>query len=334
MSGTLRTGSGAVSRGVALFFGCFSLANSVGASLGSSAENIWWIDMGFLPGWLATLIGVLVAALLVAYAVLPVMGRVRRLTTCGGSLFLAGAALVNATAFWRAWDAGTIDPLMPVPFSAVLFVVFVLLALGIGRRVQTGDSGRSRLGALVVALVLVFMFPLAQVLFFGTTDYRRPAEAVVVLGAKAWPDGRLSTSLEDRVRTAVELYQQGSARVLVMSGATGAEGIDESVAMRDRAVQLGVPAEAILLDHDGVDTDSTVANTTQLFQQRNIQSVLVVSQFYHLPRIKMAYRAAGVNVSTVPAAPSQPIPGTPLFVLREVPGFWVYWARGLARGVV
>ncbi|MBN2404496.1 MAG: YdcF family protein [Coriobacteriia bacterium] len=334
MSGTLRTGLGAVSRGVALFFGCFSLANAVGALLGSSAENIWWIDMGFFPGWLTVPLGVVIAALLVAYAVLPVMRRVRRWMTCGGALLLAGGGLVNSLGFWRAWDAGTIDPLTPVPFSAVLFVVFVLLALGMSRRVRTADSGRSRLGALVVALVLALAFPLAQVLFFGTTDYRRPAEAVVVLGAKAWPDGRLSTSLEDRVQTAVELYQQGTVSILVMSGATGAEGIDESVAMRDRAVQLGVPAEAIVLDHDGVNTDSTVANTTQIFRQRNIESVLVVSQFYHLPRIKMAYRAAGVNVLTVPAASSLPIPGTPVFVLREVPGFWVYWARGLARGVV
>jgi uncharacterized SAM-binding protein YcdF (DUF218 family) len=118
-----------------------------------------------------------------------------------------------------------------------------------------------------------------------------------------------------------------------MSGGVGESGVDEAVAMKRRAVELGVPAEVILLDQDGVNTDATVANTTRLLQQHGLSRVLVVSQFYHLPRIKMAYRAAGWHVRTVPAEGGRPIAKTPLFVLREIPGFWVYWARAGWRDV-
>ncbi len=57
--------------------------------------------------------------------------------------------------------------------------------------------------------------------------------------------------------------------------------------------------------------------------------MLVVSHFYHLPRIKMCYQQQGREVYTVPAKASRPIARTPLFVLREVPAFWVYWLRAV-----
>jgi hypothetical protein len=49
--------------------------------------------------------------------------------------------------------------------------------------------------------------------------------------------------------------------------------------------------------------------------------------------VKLAYLAAGWNVRTVPAKEIEPIWKTPLFVIREIPGFWVYWARSFVRDV-
>jgi uncharacterized SAM-binding protein YcdF (DUF218 family) len=55
--------------------------------------------------------------------------------------------------------------------------------------------------------------------------------------------------------------------------------------------------------------------------------VLAVSQFWHLPRVKLAYLRAGWNVSTVPARASMPILQTPYLMVREIPAFWQYWAQ-------
>lgn len=334
--------TGTFLRGTALFFGLFSAANSVVMALGARrAEDLWWIDLsgvGGVWGWAA---GTVIAVLLVVWALWPVTGSARRLFTSAGCAFIAIVALGNVAGFYRAIGSGLVHALIPVPFSAVVAMLFALLAVVVfrGGAVPSGAKQkngrlRGRAGVAAWCLVWVLVFPLAQVAFFGTTDYRRPADAAVVLGALVYSNGTLSQSLSDRVNTAVELYEDGLVPKLIMSGGVGSSGVDEAQAMKARAVELGVPAEDVLVDSEGVNTDATVANTTRMLEELGASKALVVSQFYHLPRIKMAYRAAGWNVYTVPASAGRVIGKTPLFVAREIPGFWVYWARAVWRDVV
>jgi vancomycin permeability regulator SanA len=236
--------------------------------------------------------------------------------------------------FYSAWSAGTIAPATVVPFSAVVAVGFALVGVAVWMQHGTSRPGRAEdVAVAFTAAVLVFVFPLAQVYFFGTTDYRREADVAVVFGARVFASGQLTTSLEDRVRTAADLYADGLVDTLIMSGGVGESGHDEAEVMRDRAIELGVPSCAIVLDHQGLDTDRTVANTVAGFAEDGSTRVLAVSQFYHLPRIKMAYRAAGQQVYTVPAEESRPILKTPALVVREIPAFWLYWGRSWVRGV-
>jgi vancomycin permeability regulator SanA len=323
----------AIARGIALFFGLFSLANAAVALRTGRTEDLWWIDLSAAPGWVTGLLW-LTAALLVAYALRPCMRRWRRIATAAVAAMLAGMALVNVSDFYSAWSAGTIAPATVLPFSAVVSVGFALV--GVAVWMQQGTSRPGRVEDVAVALtaaVLVLVFPLAQVYFFGTTDYRREADVAVVLGARVFASGQLTTSLEDRVRTAAGLYADGLVDTLIMSGGVGESGHDEAEVMRDRAIELGVPSYAIVLDHEGLDTDRTVANTVAGFAEDSSTRVLAVSQFYHLPRIKMAYRAVGQQVYTVPAEESRPILKTPALVVREIPAFWLYWGRAWVRGV-
>ena len=323
----------AFARGVALFFGAFSLANAAVALRTGRTEDLWWVDLGALPGWVTGLLW-LSAALLVAYAVRPRMRSWRRIATVVVSVVLAVVALVNVAGFYSAWQAGRIVPAVPVPFSAIVAVGFAFVGAAVWLGGESVQPRRAEaLLALTVAVLLVVLFPLAQVRFFGTTDYRREADVAVVFGARVFASGQLTTSLEDRVRTAAGLYADGLADTLIMSGGVGESGHDEAEVMRDRATELGVPKRAIVLDHQGLDTDRTVANTVPLFEADGSTRVLVVSQFYHLPRIKMAYRAAGQQVYTVPAEASRPIVKTPVLVAREIPAFWLYWARAWSRDV-
>lgn len=333
----------AASRGVALFLGTFSAMNAIAVLAGAElGQDLWWIDLRLAPPLLASLLQIAAAFLLVAYAVRPLMPLPRRAATVAASTLLAGVALENAWGFYAAWRAGQIAPAVPVPLSVIVACMLAVVALAAwrsataapGAAAATRGSWKAEWSVVVAAAVMLALaFPLAQVLFFGRTDYRRPADVVVVLGARVHGNGALSASLEERVRTAVELYQDGLAGRVIMSGGVGASGIDEAAAMRDRAVELGVPASDISLDSSGVDTDATVRNTVVLFRSDGVERVLVVSQFYHLPRIKLAYRAAGIDVYTVPAESIYPIGKTPLFVAREAAGFWVYWLRGWARGL-
>ncbi|HEX2948825.1 MAG TPA: YdcF family protein [Armatimonadota bacterium] len=105
----------------------------------------------------------------------------------------------------------------------------------------------------------------------------------------------------------------------------------ETEAMRRFAMRLGVPDSAILLDRGGIDTHETVSNTSQMFRRLHAHRVLVVSHFFHLPRIKMAYQRAGWNVYTVPVTQPQLQYEVPFLVMREVAGLWTYYLRPLAN---
>lgn len=331
---TGEAGALAVARGFALFVGVYSLANALAHALTSKqTQDLWWIDLRFLPAPVALGLGVVCAGVLIAYALAPKIAGRRRVLTLAACLTLSAAALQNVAIFYRAWGAGTFAPGVVFPFSLVMAALFALLGWAVWTLRPKKLAVGEHIAMISSVVVLAVLFPLAQVAFFGSSDYRARADAAVVFGARVLGDGSLSPSLRDRVQTAVELYQTGLVKRLVMSGAVGESGIDETIAMRDAAERAGVPASAIVLDPKGVDTDATVRNTTAIFERRGMHRVLAVSQGYHLPRVKLAYLAAGWDVRTVPATEVVPIWGTPMFIAREVPAFWKYWARALVRAV-
>ncbi len=276
-----------------------------------------------------TLLTALAVALL-AYAFLPHMPAWRRWPTVGLCLFFAAVTVWNGADFYLTWRAGDIDPGMPVPLSFVFCALFVFIAWAALR----GPAQRRRRWAAAGVLfattaACVLLFPLAQIFFFGTTDYRRPADVVVVFGAQVHDDGRPSTSLRDRVDTAVRLHKDGLVKYVFVSGGVGESGYNEALVMRDMAVEAGVPTEAIAIDSNGVSTTATVTDTVPFFGGAGWKRVLAVSQFYHLPRIKLAYQRFGWDVLTVPAAPSSPVRETPYLVAREIPAFWVYYLEAV-----
>jgi vancomycin permeability regulator SanA len=168
-------------------------------------------------------------------------------------------------------------------------------------------------------------------LFFGTTDYRRPADAAVVFGARVYASGIPSELLQNRIDTAVELYREGLVPVLVMSGGGGADGFNEAVVMRQAAIAEGVPADAVLVDGTGVSTEATVADTQSLLAGGQLTlprgRLIVVSQAYHLPRVQLAFAGAGIDVLTVPAVDPRFIDEMPILIGREVLAFWAYDLR-------
>jgi len=183
------------------------------------------------------------------------------------------------------------------------------------------------MGVVFVALCCAFLFPLMQMVGFGKTDYRRPADAIVVFGCRAFADGTPSDALADRVRTGVALFHEGRADVLIFSGGPGDGAVHETEAMRDYAMSLGVPADRIVLDREGLNTDATVRNVSEMMRQRGMRRALAVSHFYHLPRVKLRFDAEGTTVFTVPAVERYTLSQLPYNMMREVAALWVYWGR-------
>lgn len=179
------------------------------------------------------------------------------------------------------------------------------------------------LGGAVLLAVFIGV-PLTLIVSAKRWDRRQRADVIVVFGARTYADGTPSLSLADRVRTACQLYHAGYAPVLYFSGGPGDGVVHETEAMRRLAIEMGVPAQAIYLDRDGLDTRATVRHATAFCQAHGYHTVLAVSQFYHLPRIRLAFHRAEIPVATVPALETRPLRKIRYFVAREVVVWWSY----------
>jgi uncharacterized SAM-binding protein YcdF (DUF218 family) len=321
----------ALARGVALFLGLFSVLNVVAEwFIHGFDANIWWIDLRPLPLWArqASMLGMAVVA---AWAVAPGwFARSRRLRRAMMFylLALAGICVINSAVYYRLLSEGDIRSSLPLPLSLVMALLLALVLAGVVRTSQTPPSGLdgATLWIGISFALCTALFPLAQMVCFGLTDYRRPADAIVVFGAGIGSDGTPSQALYDRVRTGCLLYKQGLAPVLIFSG--GREPTtDEPTVMKRLAVKMGVPDKAIMLDPDGLNTDATVANCRAILPAIGARRILAVSHFYHLPRVKMTFARADIETYTVPAEETRHLRALPYYMAREVAAMWAYYFR-------
>lgn len=126
-----------------------------------------------------------------------------------------------------------------------------------------------------------------------------PAERVaIIFGAGLRRDGGPTAVLRDRVETGASLYFSGRVEKLLMSGDNTSEYYNEPAAMRSHALSLGVPDEAIVLDYAGRRTYDSCYRAKAVF---GVESALLVTQRFHLPRALFLCNVLGVKAYGVEA---------------------------------
>jgi len=125
-----------------------------------------------------------------------------------------------------------------------------------------------------------------------------PHGVAIIFGAGLWRDGSPTPVLRDRVATGAELFFAGKVEKLLMSGDNSREDYNEPAAMKDYAINLGVPEEAIVLDYAGRRTYDTCYRARDIFE---IDSAILVTQGFHLPRALYTCNALGVAAIGVEA---------------------------------
>ena len=114
----------------------------------------------------------------------------------------------------------------------------------------------------------------------------------LVLGASVRRNGELSTMLRDRVESALLLYNKGKIKRFLVSGDNRTTNYNEPVAMKKYLLERGVPEEDIFMDFAGFDTYDSVYRASYIFE---VDSAIVVSQRFHLPRAVYIARSMGLN---------------------------------------
>lgn len=139
---------------------------------------------------------------------------------------------------------------------------------------------------ICVAIIAGLLLSRLILILYATSHTYRVAEAPekpvgIIFGAGLWRDGSPTPVLQDRVETGAQLYFAGKIQKLLMSGDNSYIDYNEPEAMRQFALKLGVPDEAIVLDYAGRRTYDTCYRASHIF---GVSEALLITQNFHLPR--------------------------------------------------
>lgn len=155
-------------------------------------------------------------------------------------------------------------------------------------------------------------------------DEARPADVIIVLGAAEYR-GRPSPVLRARLDHALELFEQKLApRILTTGGAGGDPLHTEGEVGRAYLIRHGVPSEAIIIEPEGESTAYSTAAAGEIMRRMGLKSCIVVSDAYHIFRVKKMLEFRGLDVY------GSPRPFEPRNTWREK---WLYVRQAIGYGL-
>ncbi|HEY8938342.1 MAG TPA: YdcF family protein, partial [Cyclobacteriaceae bacterium] len=129
----------------------------------------------------------------------------------------------------------------------------------------------------------------------GLNDDVHHADYVLILGNTVNPDGTLSARLKARVDKGLQLFNDSLADTIIVSGGLGVEGHYEARKMKQYLIDSGVEEKHIIVDDLGINTVASARNFVKITNGNDKNSVVVVSQFFHITRTKYILRKLGVE---------------------------------------
>jgi len=183
--------------------------------------------------------------------------------------------------------------------------------------------------AMLAALLLgpLAIAPFSAMCFYGgLTEPDARADVIIVPGAALRNGGNdLSDALRWRMDTAISLWKSRKANFILVSG--GGEGAwNEARAMARYAEEHGVPQSAILIEDRARTTRETGRLASGIMRRQGLKRALVVSQWFHVARTRIALEQAGVNTQGKACDHTQTLSNEPFFVLREAIALYAYGA--------
>ena len=174
-----------------------------------------------------------------------------------------------------------------------------------GGRRRRGVRRAIQAGLLLLAAVVVYLaVSLYQVWSTGRSDYSGPVDAIVVMGAAQY-DGRPSPQLAARLDHVAELWPQGRAGLVVVTGGKRpGDRFTEAEASATYLEEHGVPASAIVLEDQGTSSYESLRGVAALLDERGLGEVLIVTDPYHALRSRLIADEVGLDAHVSPTPTS------------------------------
>ena len=167
---------------------------------------------------------------------------------------------------------------------------------------DAGQEGTMKKTAavLIAALLIYIALTTAGIISFSSKDETRSADAAVVLGASVYENSP-SPVFSERINHAIDLYNDGYVKALIMTGGTGEGNVrSEADIAREYAEQHGIPAEAIYTEEESRVTYENLRNAKKLLDRQGWDTALVVSDPFHMKRSMLYAKDLGMEAYSSP----------------------------------
>ncbi len=154
---------------------------------------------------------------------------------------------------------------------------------------------RTTLTIFVMTFAIALAMGVLAIVWTGLHDEVATTDLAVVPGNTINPDGKPHPRLQGRLDGALNLYQARRCKYILVSGGIGPEGFDEAQVMKGYLVSRGVPADVIFVDNHGVNTFETARFTAKLIHEKGFGPPILVSQYFHIARFRLAMMKFGVQ---------------------------------------
>jgi uncharacterized SAM-binding protein YcdF (DUF218 family) len=182
---------------------------------------------------------------------------------------------------------------------------------------------------ILLAAVSIYTVALVTVLVVSQQDQRRAVDAIVVLGAAQY-NGRPSPVLRARLDHALRLYNEGYAPRIVVTGGVGrGDTTSEAIVGRHYLLARDVVPGDVVVQPQGRSTQASMTAVADWLEAEGLHSVLLVSDPFHMYRLRLEARRTNLEAYTSPTE-SSPISDNPVVELRylaaegfKIPVAWV-----------
>jgi vancomycin permeability regulator SanA len=129
----------------------------------------------------------------------------------------------------------------------------------------------------------------------GLRDHVVDADLAIVPGNTVAADGTPSERLRGRLDAAAVLYRTGRCKAILVSGGIDHAGFDEAKVMKAYLLTQGVREPDLYLDNKGINTYETARFAAALIRAKGMNKPLLVSQFFHISRMRLALHKQGIE---------------------------------------
>ena len=183
---------------------------------------------------------------------------------------------------------------------------------GLRRRRKPLSIGTRLILASVVSIAALLAWAaIARSLAPSSNTHLIRFDAIIVLGTPADSDGNPRPNQLARVTEAVREYQRGVAPRLILTGGAAHNRFIEARVMARTAEADGIPASAILLEPQAMDTIQNACFADRIMKAHGWRSAEIVATAEHLPRAAMIFNAlppdSAIQWSTHAAPPLRPV---------------------------